>query len=241
VLASQVVTLESETGQQFGEEISQQTSGVQFEWVPHEDVPPEDRVRDLHVNGEPVRPGETYTVAVNSYIADGGSGYPLANATRVNETDTLLAELVVDYLEQRETVAPEVEGRMDRVDTDLADRMTWVDREGSTVLRYDAPEDFAGLGNASTFYLETADGDRVAAQNVNFDGAHIEVQFEDRAVAELAEGPGRADLNLYGVYESSAYEFVYFDGARLNSDVTVFAPRGEGAEQGEANASPASN
>jgi 2',3'-cyclic-nucleotide 2'-phosphodiesterase (5'-nucleotidase family) len=241
VLASQVVTLESETGQQFGEEISQQTSGVQFEWVPHEDAPPEDRVRDLHVNGEPVRPDETYTVAVNSYIADGGSGYPLANATRVNETDTLLAELVVDYLEQQGTVAPEVEGRMDRVDTDLTDRITWMDREGSTVLRYDAPEDFVALGNKSTFYLEDTDGDRVVAQNVNFDGERIEIQFEDRAVAELAEGAGRTDLNLYGVYESSAYEFVYFDGARLNSDVTVFAPRGQGAEEGAESASFASN
>jgi 2',3'-cyclic-nucleotide 2'-phosphodiesterase (5'-nucleotidase family) len=250
VLASQVVTLESETGQQFGEEISQQTSGVQFEWVPHEDVPPEDRVRDLHVNGDPVRPGETYTVAVNSYIADGGSGYPLANATRVNETDTLLAELVVDYLEQRETVAPEVQGRMDRVDTDLADRMVWVDREGSTVLRYDAPEDFVGLGNESTVYLETADGERVAAQSVNFDGERVEVQFADADLADLTDDAGATDLNLYGVYESSAYEFVYFDGARLNSDVTVFAPHGEGAEQGaqnenandgQSNASPASN
>jgi hypothetical protein len=168
----------------------------------------------------------------------------------VNETDTLLAELVVDYLEQRETVAPEVEGRMDRVDTDLADRMIWVDREGSTVLRYDAPEDFVGLGNESTVYLETADGERVAAQSVNFDGERVEVQFADADLADLTDDAGATDLNLYGVYESSAYEFVYFDGARLNSDVTVFAPHGEGAEQGaqnenandgQSNASPASN
>ncbi|TKX51773.1 bifunctional metallophosphatase/5'-nucleotidase, partial [Halorubrum sp. SP3] len=37
-LESQVVTLESETGQNFGEEISQQTSGLRFEWVPHDDA-----------------------------------------------------------------------------------------------------------------------------------------------------------------------------------------------------------
>ena len=241
VLASQIVTLESETGQQFGEEISQQTSGVQFEWVPHDDVAPEDRVRDLHVNGEPVRPGKTYTVAVNSYIADGGSGYPLANATRVNETDTLLAELVVDYLEEQGTVAPEVEGRMDRVDTDLDDRMVWVDREGSTVVRYDAPADFEGLGDESTFYLENGDGERAVAQNVNFDGERIEVQFEDAAVASLADDPGATSLDLYGEYDSSTYEFTYFDGARLNSDVTVFTSRGRSDERGASNASSASN
>ena len=232
VLASQVVTLESETGQQFGEEISQQTSGVDFEWVPHEDVAPEERIRDLSVNGEPVRPGETYTVAVNSFIADGGSGYPLENATVLNETDTLLAELVVDYMEGQETVAPEVEGRMERVDTDVADRMTWVDGEGSTILRYDAPADFTGLGNASTYIVRNDAGETAVAENVNFDGERIEVQFADEDLVALTEGPGRNDLDLYGEYDSSTYEFVYFDGARLNSDLTVFAPAG--ASEGNA-------
>lgn len=246
VLASQIVTLESDTGQQFGEEISQQTSGVDFEWVPHEDVAPEDRIRDLHVNGEPVRPDETYTVAVNSYIADGGSGYPLENATRVNETDTLLAELVVDYMEAQGTVAPEVEGRMERVDTDVSDRMTWVDGEGSTILRYDAPAEFEGLGDESTYVVRNDAGETAVAENVNFDGGQLGVQFADADIVALTDGSGSSELDLYGEYDSSTYEFVYFDGARLNSDLTVFSPRGAGAgnaedSEGEPSASLASN
>lgn len=246
VLASQIVTLESDTGQQFGEEISQQTSGVDFEWVPHEDVAPEDRIRDLHVNGEPVRLDETYTVAVNSYIADGGSGYPLENATRVNETDTLLAELVVDYMEAQGTVAPEVEGRMERVDTDVSDRMTWVDGEGSTILRYDAPAEFEGLGDESTYVVRNDAGETAVAENVNFDGGQLGVQFADADIVALTDGSGSSELDLYGEYDSSTYEFVYFDGARLNSDLTVFSPRGAGAgnaedSEGEPSASLASN
>ncbi|MFC6725602.1 bifunctional metallophosphatase/5'-nucleotidase, partial [Halobium palmae] len=143
-LESQIVTLDSETGQQYGAEISQQVGGVRFEWNETSG-----EVRDVYVNDagpteeadwEALDAEENYTVAVNSFIADGGSSYPLEDAPRVNETDRLLAETVIDYLKERGTVAPTVEGRMRRVSTsvppsqgdlELGDR-------GHVVLRMDA-------------------------------------------------------------------------------------------------------
>jgi 2',3'-cyclic-nucleotide 2'-phosphodiesterase (5'-nucleotidase family) len=222
VLASQVVTLESETGQEFGEEISQQVSGVSFEWVPHESVPPAERVRDVSVGGEPVEANRTYTVTVNSFMADGGSGYPLANATRVNETDTLLAEAVIDYMQAKETVAPTVEGRMQRVDTAL-DAQTVVGDRGPVVLAYRAPEDLTAVADASTYTLVGGDG-RVTAEAVGVTRGFLVVQFDREAVADATGGAGVASFDLYGEYESSAYEFTYFENARLNSDVTVVDP-----------------
>ncbi|MWG34129.1 bifunctional metallophosphatase/5'-nucleotidase [Halomarina oriensis] len=225
-LASQVVTLESETGQSFGEEISQQSSGVRFEWVPHEDADPQ--IRDVYVNANgPDEPADwqaldedaTYAVAVNSFMANGGSSYPLENATRISESGQLLAEVVIDYLEPRETVSPEVEGRMQRVDTTLDAATAELDGNGKVVLRFDAPGDLTDV-NAGTFVLATPDNETVSAEQVTANGNSLVVRFDDAAVSDLVDS-GESKLDLYGEYDSSEFEFVYFDAARLNADVTV--------------------
>ncbi len=113
-LASQVTTLESEAGQQYGAEMSMQVSGVRFEWVGHEG---RDRIRDVSVNGEPLDPNATYEVAVNDFMAGGGSGYPLADKPVVQRTDELISTTVVDYLKEKGRIAPTTEGRIQRVDT----------------------------------------------------------------------------------------------------------------------------
>jgi 2',3'-cyclic-nucleotide 2'-phosphodiesterase (5'-nucleotidase family) len=105
-LASQVVTLESETGQQFGEGISQQVSGVTFEWVPHASPgQPGGEIRDLTVNGEPADPNETYTVAAPDYIATGGAGYyPVVGEPR-NRTGIYTATAVLNNMRAAESIA----------------------------------------------------------------------------------------------------------------------------------------
>ena len=225
-LASQVVTLESETGSEFGEEISQQTSGVRFEWVPHEGV--DEQVRDVHVNANgpdetadwrPLDEDATYSVAVNSFMADGGSGYPLANATRLAETDQLLAEAVIDYLQFEGTVSPGVEGRMQRVDADVGDASAELDGNGEIVLRFDAPDDLTSAV-PDTFVLATPANVTASAERVTANGNTLVVRFDDAAVSELVD-PGESTLDLYGEYDSSTHEFVYFENARLNGDVTV--------------------
>jgi 2',3'-cyclic-nucleotide 2'-phosphodiesterase (5'-nucleotidase family) len=236
-LASQVVTLESGTGQEFGEEISQQTSGVRFEWVPHEDAEP--KIRDVYVNrAGPDEPADwekldenaTYEVAVNSYMAAGGSGYPLEDKPRVEETDTLLATLVVDYLEARDSVNPQVEGRMQRVDGDAGDAEVRADGNGKVVVTLDAPSDVESV-EADSFALtaKAAGVDTVEAEKVTFDAEddRLVVRFDDAALANYVDGED-AELDLYGEYDSSQYEFVYFEHARLNADITV-----ESAETGK--------
>lgn len=67
LLASQVVTLDSDEGQQYGSEAKLQVSGVTYEWVGHEET--DRQIRDAWVNGEPLDENATYTVTVNSYMA----------------------------------------------------------------------------------------------------------------------------------------------------------------------------
>ncbi|WP_149799984.1 5'-nucleotidase C-terminal domain-containing protein [Halorubrum xinjiangense] len=236
-LESQIVTLESETGQDLGEEVSQQTSGVRFEWVPHEDA--DELVRDVYVGGEPLDPDDTYRVAVNSYMAGGGSGYPLEDKPVVKDTDELLVTLVVDYLRERDTVAPAVEGRMQRVDRDLPDASVTVDGNGKVVAEFEAPDDVESVA-ADTAALWTADGEHRDAEKVVFDADDetLMVRVDD---GDLAETIGEADdgdevpLDLYVEYESSEYDHVYFERSRLNADVAATVRnrgRGRGRSRG---------
>ncbi|EMA72480.1 bifunctional metallophosphatase/5'-nucleotidase [Halorubrum distributum] len=225
-LESQVVTLESETGQNFGEEISQQTSGVRFEWVPHEDA--DELVRDVYVGGEPLDPDETYEVAVNSYIANGGSGYPLDDKP-VEDTGELQATTVVNYLEEKDTIAPTVEGRMQRVDRDLPDAAVTVDGNGKVVAQFDAPDDVESVAE-DTVAVWTTDGEHLDAEKVVFDEEDetLVVRVDDGDLADTVEDADDGDevpLNLYAEYESTEYEQIYFERSRLNADVTATVRR----------------
>ncbi|RLM51784.1 bifunctional UDP-sugar hydrolase/5'-nucleotidase [Halorubrum sp. Atlit-28R] len=226
-LESQVVTLESDTGQQFGEEISQQTSGLRFEWVPHDDA--DELVREVYVGGEPLDPDETYEVAVNSYIANGGSGYPLEDKPVVEETGELQATTVVDYLEPRETIAPTVEGRMQRVDRDLPDASVTVDGNGKVVTQFDAPDDVDSVAE-DTVAVWASDGEHLDAEKVVFDDeeATLMVRVDDGDLAETVEDADDGEevpLDLYAEYESSEFDHIYFERSRLNADVAATVRR----------------
>jgi len=231
-LESQIVTLESDTGQNFGEEVSQQVSGVRFEWVPHEGV--DERVRDVRVGGEPLDPDETYEVAVNSFIADGGSGYPFADKPVIEDTDELQATTVVNYLEERDTVAPTVEGRMQRVDRDLSDASVTVDERGKVVERFDAPGDVESVAGDSVA-VWSPDGEHRDAEKVVFDGeeGNLIVRIDDGELGEIVDEDDdgeSAPLDVYGEYESSEFDHVYFERSRLNADVEAqVRQRGRGA------------
>ena len=65
------------------------------------------RVRGLRVGGVPVAPEQTLTVAVNSYRAAGGGGYPhLATAPRVKEIDRPVVDLICEYVARHGRVTP---------------------------------------------------------------------------------------------------------------------------------------
>ncbi|WP_224333301.1 bifunctional metallophosphatase/5'-nucleotidase [Haloprofundus halobius] len=228
-LASQVVTLESETGQQYGAEVSQQVSGVRFEWVGHEGS---ELVRDVYVGGEPVDADETYAVAVNSYMAGGGSGFPLSDKPVLDDTGELLATTTIEYLEERGTVAPTVEGRMQRVDSTFGNEPEIrVDGRGRTVVRLDKPDDFDEVGDSADLWTKT--GEAVEPETVVDAGERLVVRFDDAAVAEAVDDDGAVALDLYVDYDSDEYERVYFDSSRANADVTAsVTERGRSSERG---------
>jgi 2',3'-cyclic-nucleotide 2'-phosphodiesterase (5'-nucleotidase family) len=65
------------------------------------------RIRGLRVAGKPVQGDDSFTVAINSYRAAGGGGYPhLSEAPRVTEIDRSMFELLVEYLVRHGTVTP---------------------------------------------------------------------------------------------------------------------------------------
>jgi 2',3'-cyclic-nucleotide 2'-phosphodiesterase (5'-nucleotidase family) len=228
-LASQVATIENETGQEFGAEIQQQVSGVHFEWTDNGDG----EITDVWINRagpdeppewEPLDEDETYEVTVNSFMADGGSGYPLEDAPRVEETDVLYAEAVVDYLESKERIAPTVEGRMRRVTTTVETQAITLTGDGGTVtVTLAAPTNASGV-DASSFYVQNERGTTVIAEDASLDeaGGTVSVTFDARAVTPLVASS--SDLDIYGEYTDTEYdgEWVYWSAAVLNSDVEAF-------------------
>jgi 2',3'-cyclic-nucleotide 2'-phosphodiesterase (5'-nucleotidase family) len=77
--------------------------------------PPGERVKSVTVNGEPLDPTKTYTVAANDFMAGGGDGYESFVGAK-NLIDPagaqLMATHVIDYIAKKGTVSPKVEGRI---------------------------------------------------------------------------------------------------------------------------------
>jgi hypothetical protein len=242
-LESQVITLDSETGQEYGAEISQQTSGVRFEWNETSG-----EVTDVYVDRAgpteearwvPLEEEETYAVAVNSYMADGGSGYPLENATRLNETDELLATSVIEYLKPMGTVSPEVEGRMERVSTNVpvADATLELDGEGKVVVRMDAPSDLESVREGSVVAVPPAPGvDGVEAEQVVHDreAGELVVRFDDAALASIVGNASEGEIDVFADYTTSeSGDRPFFKYSTLNADLAAtVADDGAGAGEG---------
>jgi 2',3'-cyclic-nucleotide 2'-phosphodiesterase (5'-nucleotidase family) len=77
--------------------------------------PPGERVVSATVNGEPLDPAKTYTVATNDYMAAGGDGYESFVGAK-NLIDAagavLMATQVIDHIAAADSVEPKVEGRI---------------------------------------------------------------------------------------------------------------------------------
>lgn len=71
------------------------------------------RVSDVLINGSPLDLNKTYKVATNDFLAVGGDGYRVfAKGKVVYASGLYLRDLMVDYLKEAKTVAPQVEGRI---------------------------------------------------------------------------------------------------------------------------------
>jgi 2',3'-cyclic-nucleotide 2'-phosphodiesterase (5'-nucleotidase family) len=90
-----------------------QVSGMKLEFDARR--PKGDRIVNLTIAGKPIDPMARYKLAANEYIAGGGDGYtslkkakPIVDASAA----TLMATVVMDYIQAKGTVSPTVEGRI---------------------------------------------------------------------------------------------------------------------------------
>ena len=216
VLQSQVVTLESSEGQQFGAEPKLQVSGVTYEWVGHEGV--EDKIRSIYVNGEPLDPEATYNVTVNSYMA-GWDGSPLANATRTGVDWTMYGEVVYNYIADQGTVSPEDTDRIRRVDFEADAGEVELDGQGSVEVTFQKPTaDNTTVVNSQSFYALNSRNERVNATSASTEDGEVTVTFDDAELRTLAEG---GDVEVYGNYLVDRPSRPYFENSVVNADLST--------------------
>lgn len=65
------------------------------------------KISDIVINGKPFDPKKTYKVAVNDYIADGGSGFSMVPGLKRTNTDVLQRDSLIDYIKQVGVLFPQ--------------------------------------------------------------------------------------------------------------------------------------
>jgi 5'-nucleotidase / UDP-sugar diphosphatase len=93
-----------------------QVSGMRFTYDPSN--PPGSRIVEAEIGGQPVESSRVYKVATNDYVYGGGDGYEaLSRGTALIDPSggTLLANMVMAYIERQGEIAPQLEGRITRV------------------------------------------------------------------------------------------------------------------------------
>lgn len=94
-----------------------QVSGLRYSYDASK--PAGSRITEITVGDAPLDLGEIYKVAVNDYIYGGGDGYgALIKGKAVIDPSgaVLLASVVMNYIEKKGEIAPEIEGRITRLD-----------------------------------------------------------------------------------------------------------------------------
>ncbi len=90
-----------------------QISGVRLVWDPR--VPVGRRIVSATVGGRPLEDDTPYTVAVPGYLVRGGDGYTVFARARVvvgEASAPQVAQLVLDAIVTRDTIAPAIDGRI---------------------------------------------------------------------------------------------------------------------------------
>ncbi|MNK91474.1 Trifunctional nucleotide phosphoesterase protein YfkN precursor [compost metagenome] len=65
------------------------------------------KISEIVINGKPFDPKKTYKVAVNDYIADGGSGFSMVPGLKRTNTEVLQRDALIDYIKQIGTLFPQ--------------------------------------------------------------------------------------------------------------------------------------
>jgi 5'-nucleotidase len=90
-----------------------QVSGIEMRVDPS--APAGDRVRDVKVQGRPLDPAATYTLALPDFVLRGGDGYSMFSGLPVltsPEAGNLMAIALERFIAARERISPQTEGRI---------------------------------------------------------------------------------------------------------------------------------
>ncbi|HSS19086.1 MAG TPA: 5'-nucleotidase C-terminal domain-containing protein [Pyrinomonadaceae bacterium] len=95
-----------------------QVSGIRFTFDARR--PAGSRIVDLSINGKPLDPQKTYTLAASDYVAlDGGDGYAMLKTARVlipRERAQFDSDVLRTAIAAKKVIAPKTDGRIKRLD-----------------------------------------------------------------------------------------------------------------------------
>ncbi|GAB6880486.1 5'-nucleotidase C-terminal domain-containing protein [Halorubrum gandharaense] len=194
----------------FGAQPAIQVSGVSYEWRGHHD---ESEVYNVWVGDEPVDEEETYLVATNDYVAGNSSAFD--EDSLVLQSGQFQGPFMMDYLDEHvDTIAPEPENRIIRVDEAFDETTVEGDDETFTVSidGHDAFEDPVD----GTYRLVAPTHGEVEAEAVETNGG-ISVTFDTSAVADLFADAGVETLSVLGEVEPNDEHYGYEDDGETMS------------------------
>jgi 5'-nucleotidase len=87
-----------------------QLAGVTYSYS--RERPKGDYVVDVKVGGQPLELERTYTAAINAFLAEGGEGFSALAAAPRAPSSILDIEALVQYISQRKTISPVLDGRV---------------------------------------------------------------------------------------------------------------------------------
>lgn len=87
-----------------------QVSGMSFIFA--KDRPAGERVLEIWINDKPLDHDKIYKVATNDFMAAGGDGYTMFIDAKIHQEAGGLEEVVMQYINNRNSVSPEIEGRI---------------------------------------------------------------------------------------------------------------------------------
>ncbi|RLD17894.1 MAG: hypothetical protein DRI36_02705 [Caldiserica bacterium] len=88
-----------------------QVSGLKLIWDSY--LPEGRRVLNVIVNGKEIEEDKEYTVATNSFLAQGGDGFTVfLEGKDVKDTGVLLRDVMIEYIKDNSSIDAKVEGRI---------------------------------------------------------------------------------------------------------------------------------
>jgi len=199
----------------FGIQAGSQVAGLQYEFT----GTGESTVGNFYVNGEPLDPDRTYTLATNDYIYN---NYDEINAgTLLDTTEDFLGTIFIDHLSGWGVVDPDTDNRILRVDESAGDAALSVDDETVTA-SFPLPDEAAGI-YGKTFGAVNAMGTEVEATETTLSNGTVHVSFDSQDLGGLATGPKQPDVRVFGGFDpdDAAYDYRY-DADDNGSDETRY-------------------